>query len=243
MLQSTHFVHIWSPCVEGCTAQLEAECHRSTSICTSAGVGEKKLQECQFLSGLVLHEEQRGHTGFPWQWALCQWGLWKTWGFCSFLWPQWYKSAKMVAMFALDPDLPGLHQRQSQRYQDNEEEYTFNMSSNAMCWDIKDLLVDNLDVLATLFSTCQIPKTFTLEKNHNTMVLVTPQNSAMAPPCQSHNPSQAETPQWSHSKQRPVVSEKGRLVCYWNHLCLQYPPCSGQQELYPGQCEPKLKLK
>lgn len=83
-----------------------------------------------------------------------------------------------------------------------------------MCWDIKDFLVDNLDVLATPFSVCQIPKTVTLHKSYNIMVVVTPGNSAMAPPCQSHNSSQAETSQWSHPKQRLAVSEKGRLVCY-----------------------------
>lgn len=80
----------------------------------------------------------------------------------------------MAAMIAPDSGLPGSYQRQSHRCQDNEDEYTFTMSSSALCWDSKDLLVDDLDVLATLFSTCQIPKTFTLEKNHNSMVLVTP---------------------------------------------------------------------
>lgn len=62
------------------------------------------------------------------------------------------QECKMAAMIAPDPGLPVPHQRKSHRYQDNEDEYTFNMSSNAMCWDIKDLLVDNLDVLATLLN-------------------------------------------------------------------------------------------
>lgn len=75
------------------------------------------------------------------------------------------------------------------------------------------------------------------------MVVVTPGNSTMAPPRQSHNPSQAETPHWGYPKQRPVVSEKGRLVCYCDHLHLQHPRCSGQQPTLPTSVWVQAKPK
>ena len=65
---------------------------------------------------------------------------------------------------------------------DNEDVYTFKMPSSTLCREFGDLLVDNVDVPTTPLSAYQIPRTFTLDKNHNAMAVATPGDSAIAPP-------------------------------------------------------------
>ncbi|KAJ8798339.1 hypothetical protein J1605_001464 [Eschrichtius robustus] len=93
---------------------------------------------------------------------------------------------------------------------DNEDVYTFKMPSNTLCREFGDLLVDNMDVPATPLSAYQIPRTFTLDKNHNTMAVAAPGDSAVAPPPRPPKPSQAETPRWGSPQQRPPVGDSSR---------------------------------
>lgn len=95
---------------------------------------------------------------------------------------------------------------------DNEEVYTFKMPSNTLCREFADLLVDNMDVPATPLSAYQIPRTFTLDKNHNAMAVAAPGDSAVAPPPRPPKPSQAETPRWGSPQQRPPLGESSRSV-------------------------------
>nr|XP_021560332.1 GRB2-associated-binding protein 2 [Neomonachus schauinslandi] len=95
---------------------------------------------------------------------------------------------------------------------DNEDVYTFKTPSNTLCREFGDLLVDNMDVPATPLSAYQIPRTFTLDKNHNAMAVATPGDSAIAPPPRPPKPSQAETPRWGSPQQRPPISESSRSI-------------------------------
>ncbi|XP_023611694.1 LOW QUALITY PROTEIN: GRB2-associated-binding protein 2 [Myotis lucifugus] len=95
---------------------------------------------------------------------------------------------------------------------DNEDVYAFKTPSNALCREFGDLLVDNMEVPATPNSAYQIPRTFTLDKNHNAMAVGAPGDSAIAPPPRPPKPSQAETPRWGSSQQRPPISENSRSV-------------------------------
>lgn len=95
---------------------------------------------------------------------------------------------------------------------DNEDVYTFKTPSNALCREFGDLLVDNMEVPATPHSAYQIPRTFTLDKNHNAMAVGASGDSAIAPPPRPPKPSQAETPRWGSSQQRPPISENSRSV-------------------------------
>ncbi|KAM5185185.1 GRB2-associated-binding protein 2 [Callospermophilus lateralis] len=95
---------------------------------------------------------------------------------------------------------------------DNEDVYTFKMPSNTLCREFGDLLVDNMDVPTTPLSAYQIPRTFTLDKNHNAMAVAAPGDSAIAPPPRPPKPSQAETPRWGSPQQRPPISESSRSV-------------------------------
>ncbi|XP_060016106.1 GRB2-associated-binding protein 2 isoform X1 [Lagenorhynchus albirostris] len=93
---------------------------------------------------------------------------------------------------------------------DHEDVYTFKTPSNTLCREFGDLLVDNMDVPATPLSAYQIPRTFTLDRNHNTMAVATPGDSAAAPPPRPPKPSQAETPRWGSPQQRPPVGDSSR---------------------------------
>ncbi|ELV13890.1 GRB2-associated-binding protein 2 [Tupaia chinensis] len=90
---------------------------------------------------------------------------------------------------------------------DNEDVYTFKTPSNTLCREFGDLVMDNMDVPSTPLSAYQIPRTFTLDKNHNAMALATPGDSAVAPPPRPPKPSQAETPRWGSPPQRPPGGE------------------------------------
>lgn len=76
------------------------------------------------------------------------------------------------------------------------------------------------------------------------MVVVTPGNSAMAPPGQSHNPSQAETPQWA-TLSGDLWSVKRALVWFVTVTIStgSVLAAADSSQLYPGQCESKLNLK
>ncbi|XP_049636236.1 GRB2-associated-binding protein 2 [Suncus etruscus] len=96
---------------------------------------------------------------------------------------------------------------------DSEDVYTFQTPSNALCRELGDLLVDNMDTPATPLSAYQIPRTFTLDRNHNAMALAAPRDSAVvAPPPRPPKPSQADTPRWGSPRQRPPVSDSSRSV-------------------------------
>lgn len=95
---------------------------------------------------------------------------------------------------------------------DNEDVYTFKTPSNTLCWEFGNLLVDSVDFPATPLSAYQILKTFMLDKNHNTMAVAVPGDSAIAPPLQPPKPSQAETPQWGSPQQRPPIRENNSSV-------------------------------
>uniref|UniRef100_A0A452F163 GRB2 associated binding protein 2 n=1 Tax=Capra hircus TaxID=9925 RepID=A0A452F163_CAPHI len=95
---------------------------------------------------------------------------------------------------------------------DNEDVYTFKTPSSTLCREFGDLLVDNVDVPATPLSAYQIPRTFTLDKNHNAMAVATPGDSAIAPPPRPPKPSQADTPRWGSPQQRPPAGEGSRSV-------------------------------
>lgn len=119
---------------------------------------------------------------------------------------------------------------------DNEDVYTFKMPSNTLCREFGDLLVDNMDVPTTPLSAYQIPRTFTLDKNHNAMTVATSGDSAIAPPPRPPKPSQAETPRWGSPQQKPPIGENSRSVAATiprrNTL-----PAMDNSRLHRGQCD------
>lgn len=125
---------------------------------------------------------------------------------------------------------------------DNEDVYTFKMPSNTLCREFGDLLVDNMDVPATPLSAYQIPRTFTLDKNHNTMAVATPGDSAVAPPPRPPKPSQAETPRWGSPRQRPPVGDSSRSASAAATIPRRNTlPAMDNSRLHRGQCEPLLR--
>lgn len=122
---------------------------------------------------------------------------------------------------------------------DNEEVYTFKMPSNTLCREFADLLVDNMDVPATPLSAYQIPRTFTLDKNHNAMAVAAPGDSAVAPPPRPPKPSQAETPRWGSPQQRPPLGESSRSVSAAATIPRRNTlPAMDNSRLHRGQSEP-----
>lgn len=121
---------------------------------------------------------------------------------------------------------------------DNEDVYTFKTPSNTLCREFGDLLVDNMDVPSTPLSAYQIPRTFTLDRNHNAMTVASHGDSAIAPPPRPPKPSQAETPRWGSPQQRPPISENRSVAATIprrNTL-----PAMDNSRLHRGQC--KLQL-
>ncbi|KAM5246040.1 GRB2-associated-binding protein 2 [Ctenodactylus gundi] len=90
---------------------------------------------------------------------------------------------------------------------DSEDVYTFKMPSNTLCRDLGDLLLDNMEVPTTPLSAYQVPRTFTLDRNHNAMGMATPGDSATAPPPRPPKPSQVDTPRWGSPQQRPLAGD------------------------------------
>lgn len=124
---------------------------------------------------------------------------------------------------------------------DNEDVYTFKTPSSTLCREFGDLLVDNVDVPATPLSAYQIPRTFTLDKNHNTMAVATPGDSAIAPPPRPPKPSQADTPRWGSPQQRPPAGEGSRSVSAAATIPRRNTlPAMDNSRLHRGQCEPWL---
>lgn len=122
---------------------------------------------------------------------------------------------------------------------DNEEVYTFKTPSNTLCREFGDLLVDNMDVPATPLSAYQIPRTFTLDKNHNALAVATPGDSGIAPPPRPPKPSQAETPRRGSPQQRPPVGENSRSVSAAATIPRRNTlPAMDNSRLHRGQCQP-----
>ncbi|KAJ6664821.1 hypothetical protein lerEdw1_005793 [Lerista edwardsae] len=65
---------------------------------------------------------------------------------------------------------------------DSEEVYTFKTPNNALCKDFGDLSTDSYDVPGTPLSIYQIPRTFTLDKNHNALAVASSETPAAVPP-------------------------------------------------------------
>lgn len=84
--------------------------------------------------------------------------------------------------------------------------------SNTLCW-VGNLLVDNTEVPTTPRSAYQMPRTFTLDKNHNAMTVATPGDSAIAPPPWPPKPSQADkNTSVGQPQQSPPVREDNRSL-------------------------------
>lgn len=88
---------------------------------------------------------------------------------------------------------------------DNEDVYTYKTPSNALCKEFGELSTDSYDVPATPLSVYQIPRTFTLDKNHNALA-VAASDSPAAPPPRPPKPGQTE-PRWGSPPQRPQPGE------------------------------------
>uniref|UniRef100_A0A8D0BKG9 GRB2 associated binding protein 2 n=1 Tax=Salvator merianae TaxID=96440 RepID=A0A8D0BKG9_SALMN len=88
---------------------------------------------------------------------------------------------------------------------DSEEVYTFKTPNNTLCKDFGDLSTDSYDVPGTPLSMYQIPRTFTLDKNHNTLAMASSETPATPPP-RPPKPGQAET-RWGSPQQRLLDSE------------------------------------
>lgn len=121
---------------------------------------------------------------------------------------------------------------------DNEDVYAFKTPSNALCREFGDLLVDNMEVPATPHSAYQIPRTFTLDKNHNAMAVGAPGDSAIAPPPRPPKPSQAETPRWGSTQQRPPMGENSRSASAATIPRRNTLPAMDNSRLHRGQCKP-----
>ncbi|XP_015273255.1 PREDICTED: GRB2-associated-binding protein 2, partial [Gekko japonicus] len=88
---------------------------------------------------------------------------------------------------------------------DSEEVYTFKTPNNTLCKDFGELTTDSYDVPGTPLSIYQIPRTFTLDKNHNALA-VAANDTPAAPPPRPPKPGQAET-RWGSPQQRLLDSE------------------------------------
>lgn len=88
---------------------------------------------------------------------------------------------------------------------DNEEVYTYKTPSNALCKEFGELSTDSYDIPATPLSVYQIPRTFTLDKNHNALAVAASDSPTMPPP-RPPKPGQME-PRWGSPPQRPQPGE------------------------------------
>lgn len=88
---------------------------------------------------------------------------------------------------------------------DNEEVYTYKTPNNTLCKEFGELSTDSYDIPATPLSIYQIPRTFTLDKNHNALAVAT-SDSPAAPPPRPPKPGQTE-PRWGSPPQRPQPGE------------------------------------
>ncbi|XP_061484966.1 GRB2-associated-binding protein 2 isoform X1 [Rhineura floridana] len=88
---------------------------------------------------------------------------------------------------------------------DSEEVYTFKTPNNTLCKDFGELSTDSYDVPGTPLSIYQIPRTFTLDKNHNALAVASSETPAPPPP-RPPKPGQAES-RWGSPQQRLLDSE------------------------------------
>ncbi|XP_019379987.1 PREDICTED: GRB2-associated-binding protein 2 [Gavialis gangeticus] len=93
---------------------------------------------------------------------------------------------------------------------DNEEVYTFKTPNNTLCKEFGELSTDSYDIPMTPLSVYQYPRTFTLDKNHNTLAVAS-SDSPAAPPPRPPKPGQME-PQWGSPPLRPQNGESMGLV-------------------------------
>ncbi|XP_074839401.1 GRB2-associated-binding protein 2 isoform X1 [Carettochelys insculpta] len=93
---------------------------------------------------------------------------------------------------------------------DSEEVYTFKTPNNTLCKEFGELSTDSYDIPITPLSVYQIPRTFTLDKNHNTLAVAS-SDSPAAPPPRPPKPGQME-PRWGSPQQRPPNGESISLV-------------------------------
>uniref|UniRef100_A0A8D2JDN3 GRB2 associated binding protein 2 n=1 Tax=Varanus komodoensis TaxID=61221 RepID=A0A8D2JDN3_VARKO len=90
---------------------------------------------------------------------------------------------------------------------DSEEVYSFKTPSSTLCKDFGELSTDTYDVPGTPLSFYQIPRTFTLDKNHNALAVVSSETPATPPP-RPPKPGQSE-PRWGSPQQRLLDGEGG----------------------------------
>ncbi|XP_065534931.1 GRB2-associated-binding protein 2 isoform X2 [Lathamus discolor] len=93
---------------------------------------------------------------------------------------------------------------------DNEEVYTFKTPNNTLCKEFGELSTDSYDIPTTPHSVYQIPRTFTLDKNHNALA-VAASDSPAAPPPRPPKPGQME-PRWGSPPQQPQPGDSLGLV-------------------------------
>ncbi|KAH0625239.1 hypothetical protein JD844_033589 [Phrynosoma platyrhinos] len=86
---------------------------------------------------------------------------------------------------------------------DSEEVYTFKTPNNTLCKGFGELSTDSYDVPST--PVYQIPRTFTLDKNHNALAVASSETPATPPP-RPPKPGQAES-RWGSPQQRLLDSE------------------------------------
>ncbi|ETE57837.1 GRB2-associated-binding protein 2, partial [Ophiophagus hannah] len=70
---------------------------------------------------------------------------------------------------------------------DSEEVYTFKTPNSTLCKDFGELSADSYDVPGTPLSIYQIPRTFTLDKNHNALAVAA--STSVASVARGHQPS------------------------------------------------------
>ncbi|KAM9319798.1 GRB2-associated-binding protein 2 [Gastrophryne carolinensis] len=82
---------------------------------------------------------------------------------------------------------------------ENEDVYTYKTPSNALCKEFGELSTDSYDISGTPLSVYQIPRTFTLDKNHNALSLAS-NDFHNTPPPRPPKPGQSET-RWGSPQQ------------------------------------------
>ncbi|CAH2225645.1 Hypothetical predicted protein [Pelobates cultripes] len=83
---------------------------------------------------------------------------------------------------------------------ENDDVYTYKTPSNTLCKEFSELSTDSYDLPGTPQSVYQIPRTFTLDKNHNALGVAS-SDFHSAPPPRPPKPGQAET-RWGSPQQQ-----------------------------------------
>ncbi|XP_075448729.1 GRB2-associated-binding protein 2 isoform X2 [Ascaphus truei] len=90
---------------------------------------------------------------------------------------------------------------------ENEDVYSYKTPSNALCKEFSELSTDSYDLPGTPLSVYQIPRTFTLDKNHNAL---SSNDFHSTPPPRPPKPGQAES-RWG-SPQQPHNGDNVGIV-------------------------------